>query len=128
MTARRSSCWHAMDAKPSKRCSSTSHAAAPISATPPSERGARHEFRRRLRDLMAPDRRHDRALLVFAALVVAAVARAHLLAGGADADVGLSATLYRSERGLFRPCRRDLHRCRAVMGYPVPRPARIFGL
>src|ERR1700722_6498380 len=102
MTARRSSCWRATDAARWKRCSSTWRAVAAMPARPRSERRARHQprSRARLRDFLAPDRRHDRALLVSAALVVAAASRARLLAGGADADVGLPAALYRPERGL----------------------------
>src|ERR1700760_1719220 len=92
----------------------------------PSERARRPAVR--LRGLGAAHRRDDRPLLVPAALVLAAAARAHLLAGGADADVGLSAALYRRELRVLRPCRRHLHRRGAAVGHPVPRPARLLGI
>src|SRR5215471_16908250 len=128
MTARRPSCWRTTDAKPSKRCSSTSCAAVPTCAKSRSEQDARHEIRRRLRDLLAPDRCDGRALLVPAALIVAAAARTGLLAGGANADVGLSPALYRPECRIFRPSRRYLHRRGAAVGYSFPRPAWLFGV
>src|SRR5271166_7096705 len=72
----------------------------------------------RPRPLGAAHRRDDRPLLVPAALVLAAPARAHLLADGADADVGLPAALYRRELRILRPRRRYLHRRRAAVGHP----------
>ena len=62
------------------------------------------------------------------ALVLAAHARPDLLAGRADADVGLSAALRFAERRLLRAGRRHVHRRGAAVGHPVPRPARVFDL
>src|SRR5580704_4081235 len=134
MTARRPNCCCATDGTRWKRCFSMWRAAAPMSARPPNERAARRAPRPRARPfapavtLLATDRRNDRALLVSVTLIVAAAPGIDLLAGGADADVGLSAALHRSERRLLRPRRRHLHRRRAAVGYPVPRPARLLGL
>src|SRR5262249_3276114 len=50
------------------------------------------------------------ALFVPDALVVAAHPRSRLLAGGADADVGLPAALHLRQFGLLRARRRNLHR------------------
>src|SRR5664280_3756515 len=70
--------------------------------------------------------RHGAALLVSAALVLAARARPDLLADGADADVGLPATLRVAERRAVRAHQRRVHRRGAVVGYSIPRSARIF--
>ena len=86
-------------------------------------RGARDE--RRCFSL-PPRRRDGAALLVSAALVVAAAGRADLLAGGADADVGLPADLSRRAGEHARAGRRRVHRRRAAVGHPVSRPARLF--
>src|SRR5580704_17445666 len=84
--------------------------------------------RRRFGLFPAAHRRDDAALLVSPAFVVAAAARSGLLADGADGHLGLPAILHRAERRLFCPSRRHLHRRRAAMGHPVPRPARLLGL
>src|SRR5215468_1026781 len=102
MTGRRRGSWSAMGAIPSKRCSSTSRAAACAIAD---SECARHEAKHRIHDLtphdfalcdfLAPDRRHDRALLVPLAFIVAAAPRTRLLSRGTDADVGLPSALSR---------------------------------
>src|SRR5882762_10008041 len=108
MTGRRRGSWSATGVIPSKKCSSTLRAAA--CAIPCSERG-RHEARHRIRDLklrdftlrdfLAPDRRHDRALLVPLALIVAAAPRTRLLSRGTNADVGLPSALSQPECRIF---------------------------
>src|SRR5262249_24329851 len=103
-------CWPAKGGKRWKRFFSTWPAAG--SGRPPSEQPPGLE----LRHFRPPRRRDDRALLVPAALVLAAPLGTHLLAGGADDDVGLPAALYRNEFGVFRPRRRHLHRGRAAVG------------
>src|ERR1700722_10659960 len=93
-------------------------------ARPPSER-ARHA---RDRLCAASGGRDGAALSVPVALVVAARARARLLADDAAVRVGIPAALHLAERRLLRARRRDVHRGGAVVGYPVPRAARIFGV
>ena len=80
-------------------------------------------------DARAASRRRDGAALsLSAALVLDAAARAHLLAGGAAVRLGLPAALHRAECRLLRARRRHVHRRRADVGHPVPRPARLLGL
>src|SRR5215211_1405390 len=67
--------------------------------------------------LVSPRRRDGAALLVSAALVLAASAGVDLLAGGADADVGLSADVCIGERRLLRAGRGDFHRRGAAVGH-----------
>src|SRR5258707_11847294 len=103
MTIRRRGCWNATVGRRWKRSFSTSRAGA---------RSLKGRFLRRRRNddgasrgpppggagvLAAARHRHGAALLVSAALVVGAPHRADLLAGRADADVGLPADLYRPE-------------------------------
>src|ERR1051325_10066618 len=78
--------------------------------------------------LAAPRRRDGAAALVFAQLVLAARARPDLLAGGADADVGLPAAVRLAELRLLHESRGHLHRCGDAMGHPVPRSARLLDL
>src|SRR5204862_4180964 len=129
-TIRRQRCWRATAAARSRKCFSTWRAAAPKPARrvkPARRRNDRAStFLRRV--LAAPGRRHGAALLVSVALVVAAHARTDLLAGGADADVGLPAALHLHQCGIFRPRWRHVHRRGAVVGHSVPRPARLLDL
>src|SRR5262245_47554226 len=83
MTTRRPACCGATAATRWRKCSSMSRAGANASA------------RRERAVLVPPHRRDGAALLVSVALVVPAADRADLLAGGADADVGLPAELHR---------------------------------
>ena len=83
-----------------RTCSSTSRAAAATDARPTGATRPRNERRpgdfdrRALPFLLAPQgRRHGAPPLVSAALFLAAHRRPHLLAGGADADVGVPAAL-----------------------------------
>src|SRR4051794_11488540 len=104
-----------------RRCSSTSLAA-------PAKRG-------RPRDgaiagarcvLAAPSRRNGAPPLVSAQLILAAGARPDLLAGGADADVGLSAAIRLAELRLLHEGSRHIHRRGDAVGHPVPRSARLL--
>src|SRR5271169_5384467 len=101
-----------------RKCSSTSPAAMATHARLRNERAAR--------DctvvLAAPRGGDDAALLVPVAFIVAAAARSHLLADGADDHLGISAILYHDECRLLRARRRHIHRRRAAVGYPIPRP------
>src|SRR5215213_8971527 len=118
---RRNTSWHATIAPPSRKSFSMSRAVA---------------FRSRRREHAGPslryrpasDRRDDPAVLVFASILLAAAAGITLLARAADHHLGLSADLHRGECGLFRACRRHPDRRRDLVGYPVPRPARILDL
>src|SRR3984885_2911689 len=132
MTTRRPSYWHAMGGGPWKKFSSTWRAAWPAR---PRNDGADRERplptlpRLRGREgggLAATDRRDDAAVLVPAALVVAAAAGSRLLADGANGHLGLPAILHHEQCRLLRPRRRHFHRCGAVVGHPVPRPARLL--
>src|SRR5579862_1386383 len=114
---RRTACLPATVGKRWKRFSSMSRADA--SARPCDDRQP-------LPILAEPCRRHGAALLVSAALVLAAYSRSHLLADGADADVGLSAALRVAELRHVCPRRRRVHRRGAAVGYPVPRPTRLL--
>ena len=87
-----------------------------------------HPIPRPCRVLAAPRRRDGAAPLVSAELVLAARARPDLLAGGADADVGLPAAVRLAELRLLREGRRHLHRRGDAVGHPVPRPARLLDL
>src|SRR5579871_2309400 len=143
MTGRRRGCSSATDAIRLKRCSSTWRAAVPTWVRPRGERDERNETRHAQapfsspacregqgggRNFGAPGRRDDPALLVSPPVVMAAAPRAHLLADGADADLGFPAALCRPECGLFRTRRWHFHRRGAVVGHPVPRPARLLDL
>src|ERR1041384_2934593 len=119
--ARRRRCSRATAATASSRCFSTSRAGRPRRRTRRNERA-----RRRARLLAGAHRRHGAALLLPAALVLAAAARPHLLAGRADADVGFPPALPRPERRLLRSRRRHVHRRRALVGHPVSWPARLL--
>src|SRR5664280_1004550 len=120
-TTRRSGCSTAMDARPWRKCSSTWRADARTIARPRNDRQ-----RQRPRPFHQSRARHGAALLVSAALVLAARARPDLLADGADADVGLPATLRVAERRAVRAPQRRVHRRGAIVGYSIPRSARIF--
>src|SRR5690242_4160353 len=111
--ARRRSSWRATAARIWRKCFSTLRAGA----------GRRKKTHKRLPDetrgaphcvLAATHLRDGAALLLSAALVLAAPARAHLLAGRADADVGLPAALRLAECRLLRARGRHLHRRRAA--------------
>src|ERR1019366_3326824 len=123
MTTPPSACWPATDARRWKTCFSTWRAGAGSIAR---RRNERPRFRRRI--FRQSRGRHGAALLVSAALVLAAHPRPDLLADRADADVGLPAALRLAECRLLRARRRRVHRLGAALGYPVPRPARIFDL
>jgi hypothetical protein len=88
--------WPATTGRRWKRCFSTSRAAAMKCRRPRRERTARARWHR-----AASHRRDDAALLVSAALVVAAVARADLLAGAADHHLGLPADYIMQNAGFF---------------------------
>src|SRR4029077_9811654 len=103
-----------MGAKLWRRCFSTSRV--DVGARPRSELYRADVF-------VAPGGRDGAALLVSAAVVLRAARRAHLLAGRADADVGVSADLSRGPDRSFCTRRRRAHRRRDVVGYPVPRAA-----
>src|SRR5262249_12138911 len=120
-TTHRNVCSLVTAVKRWKRYFSTSHAGG--GRTRP-----RNEQRQRYRHgvFVQPRRRHGATLLVPSALVVAAHPRPYLLAGRADADVGISAGLYFAERRLLRAGGRRVHRLGAVVGYSVSRPARFF--
>ena len=134
MTTRRTGCWNATGDTRWKRFFSTSRAAAGI----PARRTCKGQTAgggtvtavAAQTQTFSPRRvsRDGAALLVPAALVVGAAHRAHLLAGRADADVGLPADLYRPERQHLRARRRLVHRRGAAVGHPVPRPARLLDL
>src|SRR3954454_8789488 len=105
-----------------RRCSSTS-LAAPAKRGRPRDDGAIAGARC---VLAAPSRRNGAPPLVSAQLILAAGARPDLLAGGADADVGLSATVRVAELRFLHEGGRYIHRRGDAVGYPVPRPARIL--
>src|ERR1051326_5662413 len=104
---RRRACSNAMAAKRWKTCSSTSRAGG---VTPARRRNDRE--RRRRQFLRQAHFRHGAALLVSLALVVAAYPCSHLLAVGADADVGVPANMRVAERRwrTVPPRRRRVHR------------------
>src|SRR5947209_6107866 len=93
-------------------------------------------FRRRRRERArsasgnsaASDLCDDPALLVFVALVLAAVAGTAVLARIADHHLGFPANLYRAERRVFCPRGRDADRRGDPLGHPVPRPAWLLDL
>ena len=141
-----SSCWRRAASSPTRRQpSSSSASAAPIwrrcssplpAAAPKSAEAAMRQSaapRPRLARARADDAgrigwphlRPGAALLVRDPLVLAARRRAHLLAAGADADVGLPAELPGPDLELCRQGRRPLHRRRAALGHPGAQPARI---
>src|SRR5664279_2223835 len=92
-----SSTWRAVAATNTRRC---------------------HERRRHRRRFFTQSRRRDGAtLLVPAALVLAAHSRPDLLAGRADADVGLPAALRIAECRLLRARRRRVYRLGAAVGH-----------
>src|SRR5436190_7218064 len=107
-----------------RRCFSTS-SAAPAKRGKPRDDGAIAGTRC---VLAAPCRCHGAAPLVSAQLVLAARARPDLLAGRADADVGLPAAVRLAELRLLHESGRHLHRRGDAVGHPVPRPARILDL
>src|SRR3954453_9830848 len=76
----------------------------------------------------ASDSGDDPALLLFVALVVAALAGVAVLAGLADHHLGFPADLHRAERRVFRASRRHPDRRGHPLGHPVPRPARLLDL
>src|SRR5947209_4053476 len=107
-----------------RRCSSTSPAA-PAKRGRPRDDGAIAGTR----CVLAASRRCNGAPpLVSAQLVLAARARSDLLAGRADADVGLSATIRLAELGLLHEGGRHFHRGGDAVGHPVPRSARLLDL
>src|SRR5665811_1484726 len=116
MTTPPSACWPAMGARPWKTCFSTWRAGAGSIAR---RRNERPRYRRRI--FRQSRCRHGAALLVSAALVLAAHSRSDLLAGRADADVGLPAALRVAECRLLRARRRRVHRLGAAVGHSVPR-------
>src|SRR5579871_6554613 len=101
MTTARNTSWHATTARRWRRCSSTWRAAA--------FRRRHHErgFGAR-RDRAASDCGDDPALLVSLDVVMAAPARADLLAGAADHHLGLPAELHLAKCRLLCPRRRDI--------------------
>src|ERR1041385_7168016 len=101
MTTRRRGYCSAMGAKRSRRCFSMSRADA--SVRPRNERSGAGV-------LAAPRYRDGAALLVSVALVLRAADRADLLAGRADADVGIPADLSRRTNQPLRPRRRRADR------------------
>src|SRR6202043_2290408 len=103
-----------MGATRSRKSSSTWPADAPRRARQPNERGGH------ARILTASGRRDGAALLVSLALLLAAYDRADLLAGRADADLGLLAALRGAKRRLFCTRGRHFHRRGAAMGHPLP--------
>src|SRR5262249_265664 len=111
-----------MAAAPWRRCSSTSCGAA-ARCEPP-----RHDETHPPASpaLGAAGQRHGAALLVSVALVMAPTARAHLLARGADADVGIPAALYRRQCEFLCPGERHLYRRGVALGHLVPRANRVF--
>src|SRR3954452_20453923 len=78
--------------------------------------------------LAAPSRRNGAPPLVSAQLILAAGARPDLLAGGADADVGLSAAIRLAELRLLHEGSRHIHRRGDAVGHPVSRSARLLDL
>src|SRR3954471_13926162 len=85
----------------------------------------RNAPRRRLPQRLPPPHRRDgAALLVSLALVLAARRRPDLLAGRADADVGIPAALSRRPAEPRGAGGRRIHRRGAAVGHPVPRPDR----
>src|SRR6185312_9151597 len=76
--------------------------------------------------LLLPRRRDGAALLVSAVVVLAAHSRPYLLADGTDADVGIPADVRRAARWFVCARRRRVHRLGAVVGYPLPRTARLL--
>src|SRR5215831_6756461 len=125
MTILRCSCWPAMVAIRSRKCSSMSRAdAAKPHARPPNEPAAFV----RSHDLTTPRRRHGAALSLSTALVVVAGAGADLLAGGAASGLGFPAVLYRAEFRLLRARRRRLHWRRDDVGHSLSRQARFLDL
>src|SRR5882757_10542904 len=76
--------------------------------------------------LAASSRCDGAAPLVSAQLVLATRARPDLLAGRADADVGLPAAVRLAELRLLHESGRHLHRRGDAVGHSVPRPARIL--
>src|SRR5919112_180013 len=120
MTTRRRGYSRVTGGRRWRKCFSTSHAAA-IARKPDEQCGsrARHVF-------AAPRRRDGAALLVSAALTVRAADRARLLAGRADADVGLPADLSRGPGEPLRPGWRHAGRRRNAVGHPIPWAARVF--
>src|SRR6476660_5384259 len=103
MTTRLNGCCRAMAARHWKKCSLTLRADGD-KARPRNEQEPRDHPRRYRCELLAQPRlRHGAALLVPAAFVVATHSRSDLLADGADADVGFSAALHFTERGIFCP-------------------------
>src|SRR5215470_8200656 len=110
-----------MAAAPWRRCSLTWCAAAARCELP------RHDetHTRASRALGAAGHRHGAALLVSVAFVMATTARAHLLARGADADVGVPAALYCRQCEFFCPGERHVYRRGVAVGHLVPRANRV---
>src|SRR3974390_2817163 len=123
MTTRHSASSSATDARRWKRCFSTWRAGGG-----PIVRSRNEQQRRRCELLAQPRQRDGTALLVPAALVLAAHSRPNLLGDRADADVGLPAALRDAERRSVRARQRRVHRRGTVVGYTLPRPARLFHL
>src|SRR5258708_36269084 len=120
MTARTTS-WPATTARRSRRCFSTSPAAA--------FRKPRHEpVCHALGDLAASHQCDDPALLVSPDVVVAAPAGIDLLAGAADHHLGVPAELHFADFRVLRARRRHADRRGYPVGYPVSRTTRLFDL
>src|SRR6202012_5425418 len=105
MTTRPMASWRATTAPRWKTCFSTSRAGAAtrhlperlLREWPHHERASRQQDRRQSGDIGPSHRRDGDALLVSADVVLAAVARADLLAGAADHHLGFPAKLHLAE-------------------------------
>src|SRR5580658_8814377 len=103
MTTAPTTSWPATTGRRWRRSFSTSPAAAfSKSRREPGSHASGHRA--------APDRRHDSALLVPVAVIVAAALGTDLLAGVADRHLGVSAALHRAECRVLRPRRRHADR------------------
>src|ERR1035437_3732666 len=120
MTARTTS-WRATTGRRSKKCFSTSRAAA-------FRKARREQTRLALGYCAASHQCDDSALLVSVDVVVAASAGIALLAGVPDHHLGVSAELHLAECRFFRARRRHPDRRRDSVGHPVSRAARLFDL
>src|SRR6516162_7861048 len=135
MTVLRAS-WRVTAATRWSRCSSTWRAAAP--RMPPRHCPCRRRasLPRRCHErarpaswhLAQPHRRDDPALLVPVAVLLAAASGTDILAGAAGHHLGVPANLYRAKCQLLPSRRRYADRRGDPVGYPVPRPARLFHL
>src|ERR1700676_491330 len=121
MTALKTS-WRAITGRRSRKCFSTSPAAASRKVPHERARGAAAG------DLGSSHRRDDPALLVSVDVVVAAPPGVDLLAGAADHHLGLPTELYLADVRVFRPRGGHPDRRRDPVGHPVSRAARLFDL